>query len=190
MPLDYHSKKQISHHEVKFRAYCLLRNIKSFIFVQIIYCQLIVSMKTHLSNKQLFLSFVGQTSAFPMAVEVARAEGIYLFSPEGKKYIDLISGIAVSSLGHNHPRLVRAVKEQADKHMHVMVYGEFVQSPQAQLANAISETLPKKLDNVFFVNSGSEAIEGAMKLAKRYTGRNKIVSCNKAYHGATHGRCR
>ena len=144
-------------------------------------------MKTHLSNKQLFLSFVGQTSAFPMAVEVARAEGIYLFSPEGKKYIDLISGIAVSSLGHNHPRLVRAVKEQADKHMHVMVYGEFVQSPQAQLANAISETLPKKLDNVFFVNSGSEAIEGAMKLAKRYTGRNKIVSCNKAYHGATHG---
>lgn len=144
-------------------------------------------MKTHLSNKQLFHSFVGQTSAFPMAVEVARAEGIYLFSPEGKKYIDLISGIAVSSLGHNHPRIVQAVQEQAERHMHVMVYGEFVQSPQAQLAKAISDTLPEKLDNVFFVNSGSEAIEGAMKLAKRYTGRNKIVSCKKAYHGATHG---
>jgi acetylornithine/succinyldiaminopimelate/putrescine aminotransferase len=144
-------------------------------------------MKTQLSNKQLFLNYVGQTSAFPMALEVARAENIYLHSSQGKKYIDLISGIAVSSLGHNHPGIVKAVKEQADRHMHVMVYGEFVQSPQAQLAKAIAETLPATLDNIFFVNSGSEAIEGAMKLAKRYTGRNKIIACKKAYHGATQG---
>lgn len=142
---------------------------------------------SHLSNKQLFHNYLGQTSAFPMAVEVERAENIYLYAPDGKKYIDLISGIAVSSLGHNHPRIVQAVKDQAEKHMHVMVYGEFVQSPQAQLSGAISDTLPDNLDNVFLVNSGSEAIEGAMKLAKRHTGRGKIISSNKAYHGATHG---
>ena len=100
-------------------------------------------MKSQLSNKQLFLQHVGQTSAFPMAVEIERAEGIYMYGPDGKKYIDLISGIAVSSLGHNHPKIVHAVKEQAEKHMHVMVYGEFVQGPQAQLAKAISDTLTK-----------------------------------------------
>ena len=144
-------------------------------------------MRSQLSNKQLFHSYVGQTSAFPMAVEVERAENIYLYGPDGKKYIDLISGIAVSSLGHNHPKVVEAVKAQAEKHMHVMVYGEFVQSPQAKLAAAISDTLPDSLDNVFFVNSGSEAIEGAMKLAKRYTGRHQIIACKNAYHGATHG---
>jgi acetylornithine/succinyldiaminopimelate/putrescine aminotransferase len=144
-------------------------------------------MRSHLSNKQLFQSYLGQTSAFPMAVEVEKAENIYLYAPDGKKYIDLISGIAVSSLGHHHPRIVEAVKEQAEKYMHVMVYGEFVQSPQVQLAKALSGTLPDRLDNVFFVNSGSEAIEGAMKLAKRYTGRNKLISCKRSYHGATQG---
>lgn len=144
-------------------------------------------MGSQLSNKQLFHNYVGQTSAFPMAVEIQRAENIYLYAPDGKRYIDLISGIAVSSLGHNHPAVVEAVKAQADNHMHVMVYGEFVQGPQAQLADAISETLPDTLDNVFFVNSGSEAIEGAMKLAKRYSGRHQIISCKNAYHGATHG---
>lgn len=144
-------------------------------------------MKSQLSNKQLFLQHVGQTSAFPMAVEIERAEGIYMYGPDGKKYIDLISGIAVSSLGHNHSKVVSAVKEQAEKHMHVMVYGEFVQGPQAQLAKAISDTLPDPLDAVFFVNSGSEAVEGAMKLAKRYTGLHEIIACKNAYHGATHG---
>lgn len=144
-------------------------------------------MKTQLSNKQLFLQHVGQTSAFPMAVEIEKAEGIYMYAPDGKKYFDLISGIAVSSLGHNHPKIVQAVKDQAEKHMHVMVYGEFVQGPQAQLAKAISDTLPEPLTSVFFVNSGSEAVEGAMKLAKRYTGQHEIIACKKAYHGATHG---
>ena len=144
-------------------------------------------MGNQLTNKQLFHNYLGQTSAFPMGVEVSRAENIYLYGPDGKKYIDLISGIAVSTLGHNYPKIVQAVKDQAEKHMHVMVYGEFVQSPQVQLAGAIAGTLPEKLDNVFFVNSGSEAIEGAMKLAKRYTGRPKIIACKNAYHGATHG---
>lgn len=144
-------------------------------------------MKSHLSNKQLFRNFLGQTSAFPMALEVEKAENIYLYTPDGKRYIDLISGIAVSSLGHNHPKIVAAVQAQAARHMHVMVYGEFIQNPQVQLAKAICDTLPEPLNNVFFVNSGSEAIEGAMKLVKRYTGRNKIIACKKAYHGATQG---
>ena len=144
-------------------------------------------MNSHISNKQLFLQHVGQTSAFPMNVEVAKADGIYLYNPDGKRYIDLISGIAVSSLGHNHPSIVNAVKQQAEKHMHVMVYGEFIQGPQVMLAKEISDTLPESLDSVFFVNSGSEAIEGAMKLAKRYTGRHKLLACHNAYHGSTQG---
>ena len=144
-------------------------------------------MNKQLSNKQLFLQHVGQTSAFPMAVEIDHAQGVYMFEPEGKKYLDLISGIAVSSLGHNHPDIVKAVQDQAEKHMHVMVYGEFVQSPQIQLAKAISDTLPDPLSSVFFVNSGSEAVEGAVKLAKRYTGQHEIIACSNAYHGSTHG---
>ena len=144
-------------------------------------------MSSTLSNKQLFLQHVGQTSAFPMNVEVEKAQGIYLYAPNGKQYIDLISGIAVSSLGHNYPRIVEAVKEQAEKHMHVMVYGEFIQNPQVQLAAALIDSLPPPLEAVFFVNSGSEAIEGAMKLAKRYTGCHEIIACRNAYHGSTQG---
>lgn len=144
-------------------------------------------MKSHISNKELFQKHVGQTSAYPMEVEIEKADNIYLYSPNGKKYLDLISGIAVSSLGHGHPKIVQAVQKQASEHMHVMVYGEFVQNPQVELAKELSDTLPDPLDNVFFVNSGSEAIEGAMKLAKRYTGRHEIVACNNSYHGSTQG---
>ncbi len=122
-----------------------------------------------------------------MGIEIERAEGIYLFGPGGKKYIDLISGIAVSSLGHQHPRVVSAVEAQVKRHMHLMVYGEFIQSPQVKLAKALADTLPEKLSAIFFVNSGSEAIEGAMKLAKRFTGRHKFIAFKNAYHGATHG---
>jgi acetylornithine/succinyldiaminopimelate/putrescine aminotransferase len=142
---------------------------------------------THISNRQLFLRHLAQTSDFPMMVEVESANGIYLYSPEGQKYIDFISGIGVSVLGHNHPEVVDAVVAQAKKHMHVMVYGEFIQSPQVELAHALSGTLPKSLDSVFLVNSGSEAAEGAIKLARRFTGRQEIVSCTNAYHGATLG---
>lgn len=144
-------------------------------------------MNQILSNKQLFHMHLSQTSDLPMGLEVTKAENIYLHGTDGKKYIDLISGIAVSSLGHSNKEIVKAVQDQAAAHMHVMVYGEFVQSPQVKLAKAICDTLPKPLDNVFFVNSGSEAIEGAMKLAKRYTGRHEIIACHDAYHGSTHG---
>ncbi len=140
-----------------------------------------------LSNRQLFLNHLAQTSPTPLLLEIVSAEGIYMFDVDGKKYIDLISGIGVSNVGHRHPRVVEATKSQLDKHMHVMVYGEFVQNPQVLLADALSKTLPNQLNSVYLVNSGSEAIEGAMKLAKRYTGRSQIVSCGNAYHGSSHG---
>ena len=139
------------------------------------------------SQRQLFLDHVAQTSDFPLQLEILSAKGVYLYGTKGKKYIDLISGIGVSNVGHRHIRVVNAINKQVRKYMHVMVYGEFVQSPQTRLAKAISDTLPDSLDNVFFVNSGSEAIEGAMKLAKRYTQRTEIISCQNAYHGSTHG---
>ena len=139
------------------------------------------------SNRQLFLDHVGQTSGKPLLLEVDHAEGIYFYTPGGKRYIDLVSGVSVSSLGHGHPAVKEAVKQQVDKHMHLMVYGELVQSPQVLYAKWLAGQLPTTLDTVYYVNSGSEAIEGAMKLAKRITGKPDIVAFNKAYHGSTHG---
>lgn len=140
-----------------------------------------------MNNRQLFLKHLGQTSEFPLALEIDRAEGVYMYDKDNKAYLDLISGIGVSSVGHRHPKVIEAIKTQIDKHLHVMVYGEFVTAPQVQLAHAITQTLPDHLDNVFLVNSGSEATEGALKLAKRHTGRKKIVSFENAYHGSTSG---
>jgi len=140
-----------------------------------------------LSNRQLFLLNLGQTSSSPVMLEIEKAEGIYLYGPDGKKYIDLISGVSVSNIGHRHPEVVAAVKEQADQYLHLMVYGEFIQSPQVKLAALLLDHLPKVLNNVYFVNSGSEAIEGALKLAKRYTGRTNFIYFENAYHGSTHG---
>jgi len=140
-----------------------------------------------ISQRQLFLNHVGQTSDFPLQLEIERAEGIYMFDPDGKSYIDLISGVSVSNLGHVHPKVVKAIKEQVDKYMHLMVYGEIVQSPQVGFAKTLSDHIPKILDSVYFVNSGSEAIEGALKLAKRYTGRSEMISFVNGYHGSTHG---
>ncbi len=137
--------------------------------------------------RQIFLSRVAQTSDAPLLLEIEKAEGIYLYDTNGKSYIDLISGIAVSSLGHCHPAVVQAVKEQAEKYLHTIVYGEYVLSPQVKLADLLTSKLPENLNCVYFVNSGSEATEGAMKLAKRYTGRPEIVSCFDAYHGSTQG---
>ena len=122
-----------------------------------------------------------------MMLEIDRAEGVYMISRDGKKYIDLISGISVSNLGHSHPAVVQAIQDQVTKHMHLMVYGEYIQTPQVNFASLLTQQLPNKLNNVYFVNSGSEAIEGALKLAKRFTGRSEIVSFKNAYHGSTHG---
>ncbi|WP_045113174.1 aspartate aminotransferase family protein [Microscilla marina] len=140
-----------------------------------------------MSQRQLFLNHLAQTTDFPLMLEITRASGIYMYTTDGQAIIDLISGIGVSNVGHCHPNVVNAVKKQAETYMHLMVYGEVVQTPQNQLAQAIINTLPSSLDNIFFMNSGSEAIEGAMKLAKRYTGRAEFVACHNAYHGSSHG---
>ncbi|GAB3988845.1 aspartate aminotransferase family protein [Spirosoma daeguense] len=139
------------------------------------------------THRQLFFQHMAQTSDFPLALEIDRAEGIFLFGTDGQRYVDLISGIGVSNVGHRHPNVLEAIHNQLDKYMHLMVYGEYVQTPQAQLAHALAQTLPPSLNNVYFTNSGTEATEGAMKLAKRYTGRTEIISCFNAYHGSTQG---
>ena len=139
------------------------------------------------SQRELFLKHQAQTSDFPMGLEIEKAEGIYQYDKDGNKIIDIISGIGVSNVGHRHPKVVEAIKNQVDNYMHIMVYGEFVQSPQVKLAKALSDTLPDKLNSTYFLNSGSEAVEGALKLAKRYTGRSEIISCIDAYHGSSHG---
>ncbi|RCR68890.1 aspartate aminotransferase family protein [Larkinella punicea] len=141
---------------------------------------------TVVTHRQLFFQHVAQTSDFPLALEIERAEGIYLYG-SGQRYIDLISGIGVSNVGHRHPRVLAAIQEQLDKYLHLMVYGEYVQTPQVELAHALAQTLPEPLSSVYFTNSGTEAIEGTMKLAKRFTGRREIISCFNAYHGATQG---
>lgn len=140
-----------------------------------------------LTIRQLFLQYQAQTSGFPLAVEIERAEGVYLFGSNGEKYLDLISGISVSNIGHRHPAVLRAIHEQLEKYLHVMVYGEYVQLPQVKLAEKLVQNLSSTLNCVYFVNSGTEATEGAMKLAKRYTGRAEIISCINAYHGSTQG---
>ena len=140
-----------------------------------------------ISNRQLFLRHVAQTSDSSLQFEIDRAEGIYFYNKSGKRYIDLVSGVSVSALGHGHPTVISAVKAQVERYMHTMVYGEFVQSPQVSYASWLVDRLPSALDNVFFVNSGSEAIDEAMKLAKRYTGRGQFVAFKSAYHGGTHG---
>jgi acetylornithine/succinyldiaminopimelate/putrescine aminotransferase len=138
-------------------------------------------------HRRLFLQHIAQTSAFPLMLEIDRAEGMYLYDTDGKAYLDLIAGIGVSCLGHRHPRVVAAAKEQLDKYLHTLVYGEFVLSPQVKLARLLADNLPEPLESVYFVNSGTEATEGAMKLAKRFNGRPEIVACKRAYHGSTQG---
>lgn len=140
-----------------------------------------------MNNRQLFLQHLAQTTDFPLLIEIEKAEGVYMYGREGKKYLDLISGIGVSNVGHRHPKVISAIQNQLDKYLHLMVYGEYVQSPQTLLAKALCETLPDQLDNVYLVNSGSEAVEGALKLAKRYTNRREIISCVNAYHGSSQG---
>ena len=140
-----------------------------------------------ISNRQMFQQLMAQTSDAPMLLEIVKAEECYLWDNNGKRYIDLISGISVSNIGHRHPDVVSAIIEQTNQYLHLMVYGEYVQSPQVKYAKALTSLLPANLNCCYFVNSGSEAIEGAMKLAKRATGRAKIIAFKNSYHGSTQG---
>ncbi|MBQ2395146.1 MAG: aminotransferase class III-fold pyridoxal phosphate-dependent enzyme, partial [Alistipes sp.] len=137
--------------------------------------------------RKAFLAHVGQTSPSPMMIEVERAEGVFFYTPEGKPYYDLVAGVSVSNVGHANPAVVKAVQEQAAKYMHVMVYGEMVERPQVEYATRIASLLPGDIDSVYFLSTGAEAVEGALKLTKRYTARREIISMRRAYHGSTHG---
>jgi acetylornithine/succinyldiaminopimelate/putrescine aminotransferase len=140
-----------------------------------------------MNQRELFLQHVAQTSDAPLALEIVRAAGCKMWDREGKEYIDVISGISVCNVGHCHPRVVKAIKDQVDQYMHIMVYGELIESPQVQYASRLASLLPASLDSIYFTGSGSEATEGAMKLAKRLTGRTNMVAFNDSYHGSTQG---
>ena len=140
-----------------------------------------------MTNRQLFLNHVGQTSEAPLCLEIVKAEGCKLFDADGKEYIDLIGGISVCNVGHRHPKIIEAIKKQLDDYLHIMVYGELVQSPQVQYAKMLTANLPASLNSVFFTASGSEATEGAMKLSKRFLNRTQLISFKNSYHGSTQG---
>ncbi|MBS7564535.1 aspartate aminotransferase family protein [Mucilaginibacter sp. Bleaf8] len=140
-----------------------------------------------LTLRQLFLANNAQTTDFPLLLEFERAEGVYMYDAGGKATMDLISGIGVSNIGHSNPYVIDAIKQQVDKYMHLMVYGEYVQTPQVRFAEKLVSLLPDSLQSVYFTNSGAEAVEGALKLAKRYTGRHQMIACYNSYHGSTHG---
>ncbi|WKK57753.1 aspartate aminotransferase family protein [Sphingobacterium sp. BN32] len=140
-----------------------------------------------ISNRELFLQNTAQTSESPRLIEVERAEGIYLYGPNGKSYMDLVSGFNVSNIGHRHPKVLEAIQNQLEKFMHVTVYGEFVQAPQVQFATDLLSVLPDSFGSVYLTNSGAEAVEGSMKIAKKFTGRQEIIAAKEAYHGSTQG---
>ena len=134
-----------------------------------------------MSLRNQFLQHVAQTSPAPIGLEMERAEGIYIYDTDGKEYLDMISGFSVANIGHSHPKVIKAVQEQAAKYMHLIVYGEYIQQPQVAYARFLAELLPPSLNCIYFTNSGAEATEGALKLAKRVTNRSKIISFNKSY---------
>ena len=140
-----------------------------------------------MNNRQLFLRHVAQTSDAPLALEIVKAQGMYMWDADGKRILDLIAGISVCNVGHCHPQVVKAIQEQAQQYMHLLVYGELVQSPQVAYARLLTSHLPASLNSVYFTNSGAEAVEGAMKLAKRYTSRTEIIAFKNSYHGSTQG---
>jgi len=140
-----------------------------------------------MTQREIFLQHIAQTSASPIGLEIVKAQGIYQFDVNGKKYVDLISGFSVANIGHSHPKVVDAVQKQAAAYMHLIVYGEFIETPQVAYAELLTSHLPETLNSVYFTNSGAEATEGAMKLAKRVTGRSKIICFNNSYHGSTQG---
>lgn len=140
-----------------------------------------------MTSREIFLSHVAQTSATPLALEIIKADGALLYDVNGKEYIDLIGGISVANVGHRHPKVIQAIEDQLEAYMHIMVYGEFIETPQVQFAKLLTDHLPPSLNSVYFTNSGAEATEGAMKLAKRFTDRAEIIAFNGSYHGSTQG---
>ena len=140
-----------------------------------------------LNSRDIFKKNQAQTFPFPSCLEISSAKGSYIYDINGKKYLDFIAGVSACPLGHSNPHITDAIKEQLDKYSHVMVYGEYVQSPQYKLAKLLADNLPQNLSTTYFTSSGTEAIEGAMKLAKRATGKSEIISCKGSYHGSTHG---
>lgn len=140
-----------------------------------------------MNQRELFYQHIAQTSTAPMALEIEKASGCVLTGKNKKKYLDLIGGISVANIGHRHPKVIAAIKKQLNAYLHIMVYGEFIETPQVQFAQLLTQHLPQTLDSVYFTNSGAEATEGAMKLAKRVTGRTEIIAFNKSYHGSTQG---
>jgi acetylornithine/succinyldiaminopimelate/putrescine aminotransferase len=140
-----------------------------------------------MNEREMFFKYLGLPSLQPLGLEIAKAEGIYIYDTDGKEYIDLVSGIAVSNIGHRHPKVIEAIRLQTEKYLHLNVYGEFIQSPQVNLAKSLASLLPENLNSVYFVNSGSEAVEGAIKLSKRFTGRTEVIAFQDGYHGSTMG---
>ncbi len=137
--------------------------------------------------KSDFFKYQAQTSPYPLAMEISHAKGSYIYDTSGKKYLDFVAGVSANSLGHNHPIISEAIKYQLDKHSHVMVYGEFIQKPQVELCSFLADTLPENLSSVYLTNSGTEATEGALKLAKRVTNRAEFIAAKVSYHGNTQG---
>src|SRR5215470_4941632 len=140
-----------------------------------------------MNQRELFLRHIAQTSPSPLALEIVKAEGALLYDVSSRQYIDLIGGISVANVGHRHPKVIEAIRDQLDAYLHIMVYGEFIETPQVQYAKLLVDHLPSSLNSVYFTNSGAEATEGAMKLAKRFTNRREIVAFNNSYHGSTQG---
>ena len=140
-----------------------------------------------MNRRTSFLDHLGQTNQSPYLIDVDRAEGIYIWDKTGKRYMDMIAGVAVSNVGHNHPLVIEAIKKQVDRHLHVMVYGEYIQDAQLEFSDSLRSILPNSLNSVYPVNSGTEANEAALKLAKRVTGRTELVAFKGSYHGSTHG---
>src|SRR5687767_4422886 len=140
-----------------------------------------------MTNRELFFRHIAQTSPAPIAIEIKKAEGSTIIDIDGKKYIDCIAGISVCNIGHRQPKVIKAIKKQLDQYLHVLVYGELIESPQVAFATLLASQLPPYLNAVYFTNSGAEATEGAMKLAKRFTGRPEMIAFHKSYHGSTQG---
>lgn len=138
-------------------------------------------------SKEAFFKYQAQTTPHPLAMEISHAEGSYIFDSNKKAYLDFVAGVSACSLGHRHPKVIKAIQDQLDKYMHVMVYGEYIQKPALELTELLAKHYPEKIDKTYLTNSGTEAIDGALKLARRFTGRSEILAADKAYHGNTMG---